>query len=239
MLHSLVAIQMRSDSKGPFSGTRSHYTGQEMLSSAPPSLLLALEMALQALNPFPPCSPFHANRTLQSSSATTPLFKPAVGEQPRTGGQHQHCHACLPHAAGSGDGRQSLRPHARPMGAAPLCPARRRSPSTEGSMGPSPPSSPAPAAVSREVVMGTVRCRYPSLWVPLPACHGDSRWKANSGPCRVGMEGVGYLRVSYPPRNAGDTQGWRSPVCPGAPFWVPEHPFGHNVGDGQGGGHRH
>lgn len=61
-----------------------------------------------------------------------------------------------------------------------LCPTRCRTPNVEGSMGPMFLTSPAPTAVSREVVMGTMCCRYPSSWVPLLTHHDDSGWRASS-----------------------------------------------------------
>lgn len=190
--------------------------------------------------PTPLCKPHHANLTVQTQpckrcSATLPC-KPAVGgQQPSTGRQHQHCHACLPLAAGTagreqdGAGRaqgQEQDPWVQPLCCAPLCPARHRSPSVEGSMGPSPPTSPAPAAVSGEVVMGTVCCRYPSPWVPLLASHGDSGWRTSSAYAlsrawQGGQGGHGAPRGGSSPQgcsgDAGSTQGWRSPVCPRAP----------------------
>lgn len=126
-----------------------------------------------------------------------------------------------------------------------LCPARRRSPSIEGSMGPLPPTSPTLAAVSREVVMGTVCCRYPSAWVPLLTWRGggDSGSRASSA-CVLTRAKQSGQRGHRAPRggpslcgcsgDAGGTQRWRSPTCPHPPHKRPEHPCGPGTGNGAG-----
>lgn len=126
-----------------------------------------------------------------------------------------------------------------------LCPARCRIPSIKGSMGPLPPTSPTLAAVSREVVMGTVCCRYPSAWVPLLTWRGggDSASRASSA-CVLTRAKQSGQRGNRAPRggpslcgcsgDAGGTQRWRSPTCPHPPCKCPEHPCGPGTGNGAG-----
>lgn len=137
------------------------------------------------------------------------------------------------------------------MGTAPLlhpCPARHENLSVEGSVGPSPPTSPTLAAVSGEVVMGTLRCRYPSPWVPLLACHAASGWRTSSAcmPSTAWQGGQGEHRALCGgllpqgcSKDAGSAQGWRSPACPYPPCQGPVHPQGPRWAMGQGGGCRH
>lgn len=96
--------------------------------------------------------------------------------------------------------------------------------------------------------MGTVRCRYPSSWVPLLACHGAHGWRASSA-CALGRAqqgGQGGHRApcggKSPQGCSGDpggTQDWRSHVCPHPPCQGPEHPRAPGQEMGQGGGCRH
>lgn len=97
--------------------------------------------------------------------------------------------------------------------------------------------------------MGTVRCRYPSLRVPLLACHGAQGWRASSARTlgRAQQGGQGGHRAPHggpAPQgcsgDAGGTQGWMSPVCPCPPCQGPEHPrVSPGQAMGQGGGRRH
>lgn len=96
--------------------------------------------------------------------------------------------------------------------------------------------------LSREVVMGTVRCRYPSPGVPLLAFHRDSEWSIGAACAlsRAWQGGHGELQ-SRMHEDAGGTQGQRSPVYPhlsckvqsppAAPGWV----TGRQVGSGTAG----
>lgn len=202
----------------------------------------------------PLCKPGCANPTVQTQMCThthtPPCANPAwVGS---TSTAMPACPTLQGQRAGSrmeqAEPEAGSKTHGCCRFAAPRCVLRCRNPSMEGSVGLSPPTSPAPAAVSGEVVMGTVRCRYPSSWVPLLACHGAHGWRASSA-CALGRAQQGEQGGHRAPcggkspqgcsGDPGGTQDWRSHVCPHHPCQGPEHPRDPRQEMGQGGGCRH
>lgn len=86
-----------------------------------------------------------------------------------------------------------------------------------------------------EVVMGTVRCRYPSPWAPLLARHGDSEWRVGAACAisRARQGGHGQLQS----RNAWGC--WQQPgaevLCASTPLLQgPEFSRGPRLGDRAG-----
>lgn len=92
--------------------------------------------------------------------------------------------------------------------------------------------------------MGTVRCRYPSSWVPLLVCHSDSRWRTSSACALASAQwgGCEVHRGGSPRGCSGDaasTQEGRSPACQRPPCQGQEHLCGPGKVMGQRGGCRH
>lgn len=92
--------------------------------------------------------------------------------------------------------------------------------------------------------MGTVRCRYPSSWVPLLVCHSDSRWRTSSACALASAQrgGCGVHRGGSPRGCSGvaaSTQEGRSPACQRPPCQGQEHLCGPGKVMGQGGGCQH
>lgn len=91
--------------------------------------------------------------------------------------------------------------------------------------------------------MGTLRCRYPSPWVPLLACHAASGWRTSlactPGTAWQGGQG-GHRALCGDPLSQGCSECW---WCPGlevpcmstSPRQGLVHPWGLQAGDGAGG----